>query len=120
MLIRKDKKIQVINKYYEYFIPRGCFKYDVFNREGVTDYYHMCDLGVPQPRARSSGTKETISVGNFHIIARFNRKYIRKVPVFRGNKVIIYHCGKTNIFSGQVINPAGPLANIGGKIDTGG
>ena len=84
----------------------------------------MCHLGVPQPRARSSGTKETISVGNFHIIARFNRKYIRKVPVFRGNKVIIYHggfhCGKTNIFSGQVINPAGPLANIGGKIDTGG
>ena len=81
----------------------------------------MCDLGVPQPRARSSGTKETISVGNFHIIAHFNTKYIRKVPVFRGNKVIIYHgCGKTNIFSGQVINLAGPLANIlAGKLTLG-
>ena len=84
----------------------------------------MCDLGDSQPRARSSGTKETISgsVGTGklpHNCALLRKIYCKeKTKVSRLRNQVInsakFSRWKDKHISGQVIKPAGPLANIEG------
>ena len=96
----------------------------VFKPEGVTYSYHRCNLDVSQPRARSSGTKETISGSAGTGKLPHNCALLRKIYCKEGTKVSVlrkkvinsakFSRWKDKHISGQVITLAGPWVNIEG------